>query len=407
MKFTQLLHKQHIGKAIKWLWYHQRDRTIKMTNAEAILASMNIPVEDANVFARRSTENLVIKEEFNGPFPIADVSNQTTRTCLMIGDIYTLQEGTAQASLLTKTVQLDDKLPKKITDLISDVPCNVNNLVKRLISSSVIYDAEQVQLPKIKDPERPSWVFPRVYGLSSTRKMHNLSKKLLQLCESLSGLEIAQNRYIVNDGLLSMFIEKGNKFLNFSTKMDIMMTSAMPLAPIADVNMGNELEMPSIYPLYSTAGLTKSEISNSMDLYPINKESPLMNVHTIFINHDPSRVKNLSELPVTENQIHARSLIQSFTTAATCARQRFGEDVKELPEPVVVQCIQSDGQNFHFSVYQLNTLDIDGEEGIRNFWWAEPTIKLYEFAGYKEAQPDLAGYNSDVFKRFLAFYRNS
>ncbi|XP_017891628.1 39S ribosomal protein L37, mitochondrial [Ceratina calcarata] len=406
MKFTQLLRKQHIDRAKNWLWYHQRDRTVQVSKAEAILASMNIPVEDANAFAIRSTENLIIKEKFENPFPIKDV-NENSKTYLMIGDLYTLQEGVQQASLLTKTVQVEDKLPKKVTDLITDVPCNIDTLVERFVRSSVIYDPEQVKLPKIKDPERPSWVYPRVFGLSSTRKVHNLFKKLLQLCESLSGLSIAQNRFIVSDGLLSTFIEKENRFLNFSTKMDIMMTSMMPLAPIADVNIHNELKMPNIYPLHSTAGLTKSEIYDSTDLYPINKESPLMNVHTIFVNYDPSKVKNLTELPVTENQIHARSLTQSFTTAATYARQRFGKDVKALPEPVVVQCIQSDGQNFYFSVYQLNTLDIDGEEGIRNFWWAEPTIKLYEFAGYKEGQPYLDGYNSDVFKRLLAFYRNN
>ena len=131
-----------------------------------------------------------------------------------------------------------------------------------------------------------------------------------------------------------------------------------------------------------------------------------MNAHTIFINHNPEEVKNLTELPVTEDQIHARSMIKSFGAAAICAQQKFGLSVKELPKPIVVQCIQSDGQNFHFSVYQLNTLDIDGKEGIKNFWWSESSIKLYEEAVYKNGQPCLEGYNSDVFKRYLAFYKN-
>lgn len=135
-------------------------------------------------------------------------------------------------------------------------------------------------------------------------------------------------------------------------------------------------------------------------------ESPFMNVHTIFINYNPEEVKNLTEMPVTEDQIHARSMIKSFTVAATCAQQRFGLNVKILPEPIVVQCIQSDGQNFHFSVYQLNTLDIGNKEGIKNFWWSEPSIKLYEEAQYEKGQPCFKDYNSDVFKRFFAFYKN-
>ena len=35
----------------------------------------------------------------------------------------------------------------------------------------MIYDAQQVKLSKLKDPDRPAWVFPRVYGITSTRKM--------------------------------------------------------------------------------------------------------------------------------------------------------------------------------------------------------------------------------------------
>lgn len=135
-------------------------------------------------------------------------------------------------------------------------------------------------------------------------------------------------------------------------------------------------------------------------------KSALRNVHTIFVNHDPEEVKNLTELPVTEDQIHARAMMKSFTTAVAYARQEFGSNVKELPEPVIVQCIQSDGRTFHFSVYQLNTLAIDGTEGMKNFWWSSPSMKLYEKAGYEDGIPCVEGYNNEVFKKFLAFYKN-
>lgn len=144
-----------------------------------------------------------------------------------------------------------------------------------------------------------------------------------------------------------------------------------------------------------------------IDFVAINTRSALMNAHTILINYDPEEVKNLTELPVTKSQIHARSMIKSFTAAMACARQRFGSNVKELPEPVVVQCIQSDGQSFHFSVYQLNSLTIDNTEGNRNFWWSSPSMKLYEKAEYENGRPHLEGYNNEVFKVFHAFYKNT
>ncbi|CAK9824088.1 39S ribosomal protein L37, mitochondrial [Anthophora retusa] len=405
MKFTQALYKIHIGKATRYLWQHQRERRIPVTKAEEILASMNIPVEDAVEVVSQKPKH-ASKVIIESTLPSGVHPDWKDKSCLMFEDNNVLQEGTSQACLLTKTVKIEDELPKKIKDLITDIPCAINNLLRRCVYTSVIYDAQQIKLPKLKDPNRPAWVFPRVYGISTTRKMHNLTKKFLQLCESLNGLDIAQYRTILHNELSSICIDKETDLLNFSLKMDIMMTSSVPLTPIIDANIDNEFVMPNIHPLHPTVGLTKSNIYKNEDLYSIGTETPFTNVHTIFINYDPEEVKNLTELPVTEDQIHARSMVKSFTIAAICARQRFGLDIKKLPEPVVVQCVQSDGQKFHFSVYQLNTLDLDGEKGIRNFWWSEPSIKLYESAQYENGQPCLEGYNNEIFKKFLAFYNN-
>ncbi|PBC25271.1 39S ribosomal protein L37 [Apis cerana cerana] len=405
MKFTQFLYKHHIGKAVRYLWQHQRERSILMTKAENILRSMNFPIEDATKFILEQSQYKPKIIENSIKFNNINLKLEDKKY-LIFEDHNVLQEGVPQACLLTKTLKINDELPKKIQNLITEIPDNINNLLKRFIYTSVIYDTQQIKLPRLKDPDRPAWVFPRVYGITATRKMHNLSKKFLQLCESLCGLNDAQNKSIVHDGLSSICLEKENYFIKFSLKMDIMMTSLIPLTPIEDVNMNIEFDLPDIYPLHYTIGLSKLNIFDNENLYPIIMESPFMNVHTIFINYNPEEVRNLTEMPVTEDQIHARSMIKSFTVAATCAQQRFGLNVKILPEPIVVQCIQSDGQNFHFSVYQLNTLDIGNKEGIKNFWWSEPSIKLYKEAQYEKGQPCLKDYNSDVFKRFFAFYKN-
>ncbi|XP_053984202.1 39S ribosomal protein L37, mitochondrial [Hylaeus volcanicus] len=402
MKLTQVLCKQNLGRMARFIWQVQRNRPIQLTRAEQILASMGFSVQDALEVVKPPKPC----SEFDLP-PIPPNPDFKEEICLTYKDTNLLQEGESQACLLTKTVKVDDEIPEKVKALITDIPEHVDNLVKRITYTSSIFDPQQVKLPKLKDPNRPSWVFPRRYGITSTRKMHNLSRKFLLLCESLCDPRIAQNRSMVFDEVLSTCIEKESDLLQFSLKMDLIMTSLMPLSPIADANVDNGLDLPDIYPLHHTIGLTKSNIYKIEDEYPINMSSALMNsVHTIFINYDPETTKNLTELPTTQTQIYARSLIESFTAAAVYARKKFGANVKELPEPVVVQCVQSDGQHFHFSVYQLNTLNIDGMEGIRNFWWSAPTIKLYETAQYEDGIPCVEGYNNEVFKRFLAFYKN-
>lgn len=47
MKFTQVLYKIHIGKAVRYVWQHQRERPLIYTGVDKVLASMGIQVEDA------------------------------------------------------------------------------------------------------------------------------------------------------------------------------------------------------------------------------------------------------------------------------------------------------------------------------------------------------------------------
>lgn len=83
-------------------------------------------------------------------------------------------------------------------------------------------------------------------------------------------------------------------------------------------------------------------------------------------------------------------------------------DIEELPKPIVVQCIQTDAKYFHFSVFQLNTLSWPpNNTKLRNIFWHDSMVPTYEFGGYYDARPTISSYNGDVFKMFLAFYKNA
>lgn len=79
-----------------------------------------------------------------------------------------LVEGLTQAKIITNTVELKEGLPDNIT--IPNVAKNIDKLVQRIILTSHIFDAEQKKLPKVKDPERPAWNFPRSYGITQSRR---------------------------------------------------------------------------------------------------------------------------------------------------------------------------------------------------------------------------------------------
>lgn len=93
--------------------------------------------------------------------------NWNDRVCLTYKDHNVLLEGLDQAKVVTKTVELKDGLPDKLKP--KEVLKEVHNKVKNIILYSHLLDAEQQKLPKLKDPLRPAWNFPRSYGVTEKR----------------------------------------------------------------------------------------------------------------------------------------------------------------------------------------------------------------------------------------------
>ena len=129
---------------------------------------------------------------------------------------------------------------------------------------------------------------------------------------------------------------------------------------------------------------------------------PNNNVHTCI---DHNHIKQQQELR-TPDSVYSRALTLGFLTALSQARLVYGNDIKgDLPNPVAVNFIHTDGCNFHFSAYQLNTLNLQDSNGIKNVFWHEENIsRLYDVCDYVKAVPVLSGYNPEVFAKFAAMY---
>lgn len=93
--------------------------------------------------------------------------NWHDRICHTYCDNNVLLEGLTQAKIITKTVELETGLPQKLNYKQSTK--DIDSKVRTLILNSHVFDAEQEKLPKLKDPLRPAWNFPRVYGITNSR----------------------------------------------------------------------------------------------------------------------------------------------------------------------------------------------------------------------------------------------
>ncbi|XP_057341344.1 39S ribosomal protein L37, mitochondrial [Microplitis mediator] len=412
MKFTPVLYKIHLGRMVKRNWFFHTRQILGESGSEPTLAKMGIPVIDPEEILNPPRPKLDINQFFDRdvyprPIPMDETHpGWKERPCLKLNTNDLLVMGTDQAQVLTKTLLVKDGLPDKIEESIKDTSEEVNKIVERIVYASNIFDAHQEKLPKRIDPARPAFGLPRDYGLTDFRKSRNLSQKMIQLCELLCGPSVVSDRQLVYNGRTQIPLEKDNDLVMFNMTVDMMITANKSLTPVGNFEDVKDLTLPNIYPLSPMIYFPEEHIYEREHLYPVPTSSPWVNPHTIFIYHDQVKVQNITELPVTKNQLLARSLIKSFTAAASYAYQKFGTNIKDLPEPITVQCVQSNGQSFHFSVFQLNTLNISGTEGIKNLWWSMPEIDLFNKAGYEEGKPLVEGYNPEVFKRISAFYNS-
>lgn len=94
-----------------------------------------------------------------------------SRKCHIYGDTNVLVTGMPQAQVLTKTVCVDG-LPQTLQTRIDGIELTreTDRSMKNAILAAHLFDAEQKPLEKLKDPLRPAWNFPRVYGITRQRK---------------------------------------------------------------------------------------------------------------------------------------------------------------------------------------------------------------------------------------------
>nr|XP_022909733.1 39S ribosomal protein L37, mitochondrial [Onthophagus taurus] len=406
MKLTQILYRQHLGRHIKRHWRIQGVKKPHDLGTRAVLEAQGINVVEPEdiLKEKRQYEKIEVIGFIPKPLPLDETHpNWHERICYTYNNNNVLLEGLNQAKILTNTVEVKSGLPDNL--VLKDVERNFNSKMREIIRYSHIFDAEQQKLPKIKDPLRPAFNFPRVYGITEQRVKKLLISKILNLIEVNSDYEITKTRSIFNDLTFSYPFVKKDKLIQFELKADTLLTSSKPLKPIYEGDLNN-LKLPDIYPSNEVISLNKEHIYEIKNVYPLDvTRISNSHPHTLFIHYNTTEVSNLFEEQVLETQIFGRNLLKAFTIGASYGKRLYGEKIKDLSKPIVLQCIQTNGKWFNFGILQINTLDLLSDK-VRNVWFQSENIELFNNCGYVDGKPTLEGYNSEVIKHILGFYNN-
>lgn len=216
-------------------------------------------------------------------------------------------------------------------------------------------------------------------------------------------------RQHIEDSLLRQFFHKDDQYVQIKSPLAYMVTDKKPLKPYADketVLQTKGQNLPDLTPLNSLSYFFEDHIYlRDSNAFPALKDieglekSQVPNVHTCI-----ETFNGINPVGRTDGDYHGRSLIMAFSSALGQARIKYGSDLSgDLPEPITVHFINTDGVRYYFSVFQLNTLDLNGD--LKNIvWHNKEMMSLYETCDYVNAVPQLEGYNSKVFDHLLAMY---
>ena len=280
------------------------------------------------------------------------------------------------------------------------------------IRTAYIGDAVQKKLPKnwkvpyigwhpVESVMRPrnqykwdefSWgrQMPREYGVPVPRLLNNLTRGLLT--EALRVNVEAGKKLMMNceNTILRQILFNSNEkeLIRFNLAVPFSVLSSAPVPQLADeseVQKTKETPGVDVSPLSPLSSLESSHIYRDTAAHPITSSlhsRPYIN--TVF-DFYTSRIGD----PFTDDRIwkaevqRSRCLMFAFAAAVGQARLLYGSQVEgQLPKPVVVNSVSTNGVWWEMGSFQLNTLDMQSD--VKNLFFHHPeSMKLIDFCGYR------------------------
>lgn len=399
MRFTHVLYKVNYHRHFQRIWKRQGKMEVKELVIPPELLTMGVDIGEAKDILNETKLFKPPAEKTGLPYPLPPTALTLKVPFYNMHSGIKVTEGEKQVLALIKTVSYEN-LPTEINSLVGhDSLPNQDEVIKISILQALVWDAVQDKLPKLFDPEKPYWVFKRPYGIQMERKVASLLEKLSCLCDAATGKYPGSFQ---RNKLLNTFcetsIKRGGSNVAFQMECDIMLKAKKPLerfASLAEVKETERQIVPNIYPIKPTLDLDKYQ-ENPLHSDKIQYDPSFGSIHTLFIaqkTHDPW----------SYSQQLAKAVATCFSFAACEARLKYGNDVRILPEPISIQCMYIDVKSANFLAYQLNTLEMEDDKGIKNQVWVDKPSTFYSTVSEIDLLTD---YNPSIFPKMLAFHIN-
>lgn len=413
MRLTRFLCKQKWRLHKKNLWHYRG--TYKPQELPPSVTRLGVNPVDVHEYLYQKPEKWQPTaddprfQHFREEIPDTEQPDYHEEILYQLSNSIKLSEGIKQAGLLTKT-QTFDGLPDQIQALIGKTTIkNQDLLVQRAIYQSQVWDPTNERLPKHFDVENLKHKFRRFYGIPNGRSATILMNNLIRLARSLGGQYpsmVSERQYIFKPTVETVYRYKGLQ-VRVSGEYECLMLGKRPLQPFGNKDLIDNSVHQKLYDMYP--------ILPTIDLVPYNRytireHTALKNTATVPARYPLTMFRTMNLFWKPEYK-QAYNLLLCFAVAAQEARRIYGPDVKTLPKPITIKNINMDWTTLNFLCFQLNTLDTDSDDGVKNFAWCDTDNKMFVKNYPKPWREEkkwqsihYEDYSPEVFEKFLAVF---
>uniref|UniRef100_UPI0037E8753A large ribosomal subunit protein mL37 n=1 Tax=Semicossyphus pulcher TaxID=241346 RepID=UPI0037E8753A len=305
-------------------------------------------------------------------------------------------EGVRQALWLTKT------------KLISGLPSQLLSLAERTAN----------QIPDQDERVKNMIIHARFWVTTDERPgkekySNTLLLNLLHLCATLQSSHPAIGRRILTEKYsLAATWKRGEDLFQIRGENGLLLNCMDPLPEVSvnqEVNNTVDHVLETFYPVSPTIDLQKVHVYKEMvNCSGFRDDYPYHHAHTLYFLEEGD-----DSCKLRPEQFRAKMVMFAFGNALARAYKLYGTQPQRiLDHPVTVQAVGTNGRIFQFMVFQLNTTDLSGDDGIKNQVWMDEDIELYDFAKVRplikkkqvKVPAGLSGYKPETFSKFLALY---
>lgn len=289
--------------------------------------------------------------------------------------------GIEQVGLLTKT-----KTVQGLASLPSFEPkANNDKIVSNYIKQALAFTPTKVVSPRLEIPSDVKFMIAREYATPQTEQMKVLLDNLIRLCN----INISQqakgpltDRVLLQDSPVSAIINRGGDLVQIRRNSEFTLFTNKPLSPVAPQAQIDETvshQLIDMYPIFPTIDLVDNHVydltENTYGWDQTQTSLKFANTHTFF-HVDAEQLNDEANAAKLMMFAFGSAIAQSRSLQAK--KQLELNDDMTLKKPIVINGVSiSDSHRLNFVQYQLNTLNLKDNVGVKNLCFYDTGNQLY------------------------------